>query len=67
MNVKIGNDVWPGMDVIVLGGVTIGAGSVIAAGSVVTKSISENVLAGGVPAQVIRSLVGQQDKDDEGI
>ena len=40
------------MDVIVLGGVTIGAGSVIAAGSVVTKSIPENVLAGGVTAKV---------------
>jgi len=44
------------MDVIVLGGVTIGNGSVIAAGSVVTKSIPENVLAGGVPAKVIRPL-----------
>jgi len=51
------NDVWIGMDVIVLGGVTIGNGSVIAAGSVVTKSIPENVLAGGVPAKVIKSLV----------
>ena len=51
------NDVWIGMDVILLGGVTIGNGSVIAAGSVVTKSIPENVLAGGVPAKVIKSLV----------
>ena len=56
MNVKIGNDVWPGIDVIVLGGVTIGDGSVIAAGSVVIKSIPENVLTGGVPAKVIRAL-----------
>ncbi len=44
------------MDTIVLGGVTIGNGSVIAAGSVVTKSIPENVFAGGVPARVIRPL-----------
>ena len=55
-DITIGNDVWIGMDVIVLGGVTIGNGSVIAAGSVVTKSIPENVLAGGVPAKVIRPL-----------
>lgn len=46
------------MDVTILGGVTIVNGSVIAAGSVVTKSIHENVLAGGVPARVIRSLQG---------
>jgi len=55
-DITIGNDVWIGMDTIVLGGVTIGNGSVIAAGSVVTKSIPENVLAGGVPARVIRPL-----------
>lgn len=55
-DIIIGNDVWIGMDVIVLGGVTIGSGSVIAAGSVVTKSIPQNVLAGGVPAKVIKSI-----------
>jgi maltose O-acetyltransferase len=38
------------MDVNVLGGVTIGSGSVIAARSIVTKSVPENVLAGGIPA-----------------
>lgn len=55
-DITIGNDVWIGMNVIVLGGVTIGNGSVIAAGSVVTRSIPENVLAGGVPAKVIKAL-----------
>jgi len=55
-DIIIGNDVWVGMDVIILGGVTIGDGSVIAAGSIVTKSIPPNVLAGGVPAKVIRPL-----------
>lgn len=55
-DITIGNDVWIGMDTIVLGGVTIGNGSVIAAGSVVTKSIPDNVLAGGVPARMIRRL-----------
>ena len=56
-DIIIGNDVWIGMDVIVLGNVNIGSGSVIAAGSIVTKSIPENVLAGGIPAKVIKSLV----------
>jgi len=45
-----------GMDSIILSGVTIGNGSVIAAGSVVTKSIPENVLAGGVPAKVMNKI-----------
>jgi len=44
------------MDVIILGGVTIGKGSVIAAGNIVTKAIPENVLAAGVPAKVIRRI-----------
>jgi len=55
-DITIGNYVWIGMYKIVLNGVTIGNGSVIAAGSVVTKSIPENVLAGGVPSMEIRQL-----------
>jgi maltose O-acetyltransferase len=49
-------NVWLGARVIVLPGVTIGAGSAIGAGSVVTKDIPARVLAGGVPAKVIKSL-----------
>ena len=49
-------NVWLGARVIVLGGVKIGAGSVIAAGSVVTRDIPPRSLAGGVPAKVIRQL-----------
>ncbi|MCD5385366.1 hypothetical protein LRZ95_01725 [Candidatus Gracilibacteria bacterium] len=40
----------------ILKGVTIGDNSVIANGSVVTKSIQSNVIAGGVPAKVIKNL-----------
>lgn len=54
--IDIGANVWIGMNCIVLKGVTIGDNSVIAAGSVVTGSIPGNVLAGGVPAKVIRRL-----------
>lgn len=51
-DIIFGNDVWIGMDSTILGGVTIGKGSVVAAGSVGTKSVPENVLVGGVPARV---------------
>lgn len=50
--VKIGNDVWLGTSVKVLGGVTVYTGSVIAAGAVVTKSIPARAICMGVPAKV---------------
>jgi len=49
-------NVWLAARVIVLPGVTIGANSVIGAGSVVTRDIPPNVLAAGIPAKVIRPL-----------
>ncbi len=51
--VDIGDDVWIGCRSIILKGVTIGRGAVIAAGSVVTKDVPPNVVAGGVPARVL--------------
>lgn len=50
----IGNNVWVGTNVIILKGVHIGDGAVIAAGSIVTKDIPSGCLAAGVPAKVIR-------------
>jgi acetyltransferase-like isoleucine patch superfamily enzyme len=44
------------MNVVVLKGVRIGRGTVVAANSVVTRSLPAGVLAGGVPARVIRTL-----------
>lgn len=52
--VKICDDVWIGARVIILPGVTIGKGSIIAAGAVVTKDTPEYSVVGGVPARVIK-------------
>lgn len=54
--VVIKNNVWIGANSIILPGVTIGEGSVIAAGSVVTRNIPPMVVAGGNPAKVIKSV-----------
>jgi maltose O-acetyltransferase len=50
------DDVWLGARVIVLKGVTIGQGSVVGAGSVVTKDIPPRSVAAGVPARVVRTF-----------
>ncbi|MFT6926254.1 MAG: acetyltransferase-like isoleucine patch superfamily enzyme [Psychromonas sp.] len=55
-------DVWLATGVTVTAGVRIGHGSIIAAGSVVTKDIPAMVLAGGIPARVIRALKPSGDK-----
>lgn len=54
--VHICKNVWLGMNVIVLKGVTIGENSVIGAGSIVTKDIPANVVAAGNPCKVIKPL-----------
>lgn len=59
--ITIGNDVWFGAGVIVLGGVTIGDNTIIGAGSVVTKSIPSNVIAVGNPCRVLRAIT-EDDK-----
>lgn len=55
-SVRVGNGVFIGAHSMILKGVTIGDRSVVAAGSVVTKSIPEDELWGGVPARFIRKL-----------
>ena len=52
--VKIGDNVWIGMNSIIMRGVTIGDNSIIGAGSIVTKNIPSNVIAAGSPCKVIK-------------
>ena len=52
--VVIDDDVWCGANVTILKGVTIGRGSVVAAGAVVTKSFPPYSIIGGVPAKLIK-------------
>ncbi len=59
--IVIGDGVWVGGNVDIMGGVAIGENSIIGAGSVVTKSIPSNVIAAGIPCRVIREIT-EQDK-----
>lgn len=54
--IKVGNNVFIGLNSIILPGVTIGDNTIVAAGSVVTKSFEGNCIIGGVPAKKIKSL-----------
>lgn len=55
--ITIGNNVWIGTRAIILKGVTIGDGAVIAAGAVVTRNVPHRTLVGGVPAKIIKQNV----------
>ena len=54
--VTIGNGVWVAANVTICGGVNIGDGAVIAAGSVVTRDIPPNCIAAGAPCKVVRFI-----------
>ena len=56
--ITVGDHVWFGAGVIVLPGVTIGSGSVIAAGSVVSRDIPSGVIAAGIPCRVLQEITG---------
>ena len=54
--ITIDSGAWIGARAIILPGVTIGAGAVIAAGALVTRDVPPDTLAAGVPARIVRSL-----------
>jgi acetyltransferase-like isoleucine patch superfamily enzyme len=63
LGITIGDDVWIGANAVVLDGVSVGKGAVIAAGAVVSKDVPEMAIVGGVPAKVVRYR-GQSARKD---
>lgn len=57
----IGSDVWIGTGVIILEGVKVGNGAVIAAGSIVTKDVNDYEIVAGVPAKVIKMRFSENE------
>lgn len=55
--VRIGNKVWIATNAIILPGVTVGDGAIVAAGAVVTRDVPERCMVAGVPARVIKENV----------
>jgi galactoside O-acetyltransferase len=55
LDINIGTDCWIGANAVILGGVSLGNGVVVAAGSVVTRDVPANTVVAGVPAKTIRS------------
>lgn len=62
--VVIEDDVWCGANVTILKGVTIGHGSVVAAGAVVTKSFPPYSIIGGVPAKLLKMRFTQEEMEE---
>ena len=61
--VEVGDDCWIGHRSIIMSGVKIGSGSIVAAGSVVTKSIAPNSIYGGNPAKFIKNRFDKINND----
>lgn len=61
--VEVGNDVWIGYSALIMSGVYIGDGAIIAAGAVVTKDVPPYAVAGGVPAKVIKYRFDEEDRE----
>jgi maltose O-acetyltransferase len=58
--ITIENGAWLGARSVILPGITVGAGAVVAAGAVVTKDVPPNMMVGGVPAQRLRELTSDE-------
>lgn len=62
--ISIGNDVWIGLDAIILNGIKVGNGATIAAGSVVTQDVPSYCVVAGVPAKVIKRKCTEAEADE---
>jgi acetyltransferase-like isoleucine patch superfamily enzyme len=60
---EIGNDVWIGYSALIMSGIRIGDGAIIAAGAVVTKDVPPYSIVGGVPAKVIKYRFDEKDRE----
>ncbi|HIF9110440.1 TPA: CatB-related O-acetyltransferase [Photobacterium damselae] len=58
---NVGNDVWIGANVLVLDGVNIGDGVIIAAGAIVTRDIPDYAIVAGVPAEIKKFRFSEED------
>ena len=63
-NIRIGDDVWIGERAMIMSGVTVGQGAIIAAGAVVTKDVPPYAIVGGIPAKVIKYRFSQELIDE---
>ena len=61
--ITIGNDVWIGVDAIILNGVAIGNGVTIAAGSIVTKDVPDYCIVAGAPAKIIKEKCPEEQRN----
>ena len=59
-DIVIGNDVWIGYEAVIMAGVHIGNGAIIAARAVVTKDVPPYTIVGGVPARPIRKRFDEE-------
>ena len=57
--VRVGDNVLIGANAVVIEGIQIGSGSVVAAGAIVTQDVPENVVVAGVPARIIKEIDAQ--------
>lgn len=60
--IVIGNNVYIGNNALIMPGVSIGSNVIVAAGSVVTKSVADGMIVGGNPAQVIGNIVDLEQR-----
>ncbi len=58
---RIGNDVWIGMEAMIMPGVTIGDGAIIAARSLVNQDVPPYAMVAGTPARVVRMRFGEEE------